>query len=227
MEILALGVTPEIARHPWGGEWHLTAVDSSEEMIRRVWPGDGPTRKAVLANWLSTGLPEASFDLILTDTGLALVVGAEQLAMLAKELKRLLRADGRIVMRNFTRVLRETPESVAEGVASGRMANFHELKLRLLMALEAANPGAGVRLAEAHECFQRLFPDRAWLARRLGCDVRTVAAIDAYRGREALYAFHSLEDIARAFEDFILQIGTAGTYPGADLCPVFSLTPKA
>jgi SAM-dependent methyltransferase len=227
LDILSLGVTPEIAEYPWATDLRLTAIDASEEMIQKVWPGDNATRKAVLGDWLAMPFEEASMDLILNDAGLLLMAGAEKLRAAAEELRRVLRPDGRVVLRHFARVSpAESLEAIAEAAEHGKLSNFNELKLRLLMAIEAGKAGTGVRLAEAHECFQRLFPDRARLASRLGCDPRTVATIDAYRGREARYTFHSLDEMAQAFDAFTLQVGPPGHYPAAERCPILVFTSK-
>ena len=227
IEVLALGVTPEIALFPWAPDFHLTAIDASEDMIRSVWPGNTPSRRAVFGNWLGMPFADASFDLIITDTGLALVVGAEKLRTAANELRRVLRKDGRMAMRHFARLSPpETLETIVRATETGQLRNFHELKLRLLMAVESETPDRGARLSDVYDCFQRLFPDRALLANRLGCDPRTVSTIDAYRDRDARYAFHSLADLSQAFDEFLLVLGPAGHYAAAGCCPVFSLTPK-
>jgi len=227
LEILSLGVTPEIALFPWAADFHLTAIDSSDEMIRTVWPGDGPDRKAVLGNWLRMPFAAASFDLVLSDAGLVMMVGAERLVALAREVRRLLRQDGRVVLRHVARPAQpESTDAIVQAIDSGQLQNFNELKLRLLMAVESRTPGSGVRLSEVHACFERLFPDRALLASRLGCELRTVSMIDSYREQDASYAYHSLAEVARAFDDFLLVPGPPGQYPSAGCCPVFSLTPK-
>ena len=82
-----------------------------------------------------------------------------------------------------------------------------------------------MRLGDVWDCFERIFPDRESLARRLGCDVQTVATIDTYRGRDGRYIFRSLAEVARVFDAFRLALGPAGHYPFAEYCPVFSLTP--
>lgn len=228
LEILSLGVTPEIALYPWAAEMRLTAIDASLEMIGQVWPGDTAERRAMHGDWLAMPFPDASYDLILNDAGLLLVAGAGKLRAAAAELRRVLRPEGRIVLRHFVRGRApETPEGLAAEVAAGRLRNFHELKLRLLLALEARQPGGGVRLTEAYACFAALFPDRARLAGQLGCDPRTVETIEAYRGRDARYTFHSLEEMAAAFEGFALTEGPAGHYPAAVHCPVLILTPRS
>ena len=226
IEVLSLGVTPELALFPWAEQSSLRALDSSEEMIRSVWPGDGPERQAVLGDWRRTPFADASFDLIVCDTGLPLFVETARLAALGGELRRLLRQDGRVVMRHFARAAGvESEQSVSRALAAGQVHSFHELKLRLLMALDSQMPGLGVRLGEAWDCFARIFPDRETLAKRLGCDLQTVATIDAYRGKDTRYSFRPLDEVAQVLAGFRLVRGPAGRYPFAECCPVFSLTP--
>jgi SAM-dependent methyltransferase len=226
IDLLSLGVTPEVALFPWAKEVRVHAVDASAEMIRTVWPGDGPQRKAVLGDWLRTPFADATFDLIVCDAGLVQLVGSESVAVLGNELLRLLKEEGRVVMRHFARpVPAETEGSICAAVEAGQVQGFHELKLQLLMMLEAQTPLHGVRLGDAWNCFERLFPDRGSLAGRLAWDGETIATIDAYRGREARYSFLSLAELAEAFPAFRLVPGPAGHYPLAECCPVFSLTP--
>jgi SAM-dependent methyltransferase len=226
IDLLSLGVTPEIALFPWTEAVRVQAIDASEEMIRTVWPGDTSQRQAVLGNWLQTPFADASFDLIVCDAGLVQLVGRESVTRLGGELLRLLKENGRVVMRHFSRpVPAETERSIHAAVEAGQMPGFHELKLRLLMALEARTPQRGVRLGDTWNCFAQLFPDRASLARELACDVETIATIDTYRDRDARYSFLSLEELAEAFAGFHLALGPAGHYPFAECCPVFSLTP--
>jgi SAM-dependent methyltransferase len=227
IDILSLGVTPEVALFPWADEISLSAIDSSEEMIRTVWPGNGIHRKAVIGTWLQMPFADASFDLIVCDAGLVQLTGIESLAVLGRELRRLLRNDGRVAMRHFARPAQsESAEAIRSATEAGRVHNFHELKLRLLMALESKTPGLGVRLGDVWDCFGRMFPDRTLLAERLGCDLQTVSTIDAYRGQDARYSFLPLGELAQAFDGFHLAQGPAGNYPFAECCPVFLLTPK-
>jgi SAM-dependent methyltransferase len=225
LEVLLLGVTPEIARFPWAADFFLTAVDASEAMIRSVWPGDDSRRRAIRSGWLETRFAAGSFDLILSDCGLTPLAGPGQLPALGNQLKRWLRPDGRVVMRHLARPAGAvSPDGLARLVAAGALRNFHELKLRLLMALPES--AAGVRLGGAWECFQKLFPDRSALAARLGCSREIIDTIDAYRGREDGYVFPALDELARVFAGFSLAAGPAGRYPFAECCPVFSLTPR-
>ena len=226
IDVLMLGVTPELALFPWAEKTSLRAIDSSEEMIRSVWPGDGSDRKAVLGQWERMPFADASFDLIVSDDGLAMLPEMASLTAVGGELRRLLRSDGRVVMRLFAPTAgMETEQSVVAATEAGEMHNFHGLKLRLLLALDAQTSGKGVRVGDVWDCFERIFPDREWLARRLDCELETVATIDNYRGRDGRYIFRSLAEVARVFGAFRLAEGPAGHYPFAEYCPVFSLTP--
>lgn len=226
LDVLMLGVTPEFATFPWSDQFGLRALDCNEAMIRGVWPGDTADRVAVQGDWRRMPFADASFDLVVCDTGLALLVEMADLLAVGAEIRRVLRPGGRAVLRHFARTaLEETEESLVAAAAAGTMANFHGLKLRLLMALEARNPGRGVSLGEVWDRFQQLFPDRAALARQLGCAPAVIDTIDTYRGRDGRYIFRSVAEVARAFAGLRLTVGPAGHYPFADYCPVFSLTP--
>jgi SAM-dependent methyltransferase len=225
VEILSLGVTPEIASFGWAEDYFLTAADASEVMIRAVWPGDAPNRQAVQASWQELPFADGTFDLIVSDGGLVPLAAPGQLAALGLELRRALRPTGRVVMRHFIRpVLAESPADLVRALEAGNIRGFHELKLRLVMALGEAP--AGVRLADVWECFQQWFPDREALAARLGCPLEVIATIDAYRDREARYVFPDLTELSQTFARFSLAVGPAGHYPFAPCCPVFCLTPK-
>ena len=100
-----------------------------------------------------------------------------------------------------------------------------ELKLRLLMAVQGDRGDEGVRLGDAWDWFQRLFADRPGLALKLGCSPEKVSAIDVYRDNDGRYMFRSLEEVALAFDDFVMASGSQGHYPLAERCPVFSLAP--
>lgn len=226
LDILLLGVTPEIARFSWAADFHLTALDASAMMIRAVWPGDAPGRQAVLGDWLKMPFAAASFDLVLCDCGLVVAADTTLFAPLGKELQRVLRPGGRVAMRHFSRPPQlESTAAIVQAVEAGSLRDFNELKLRLLMALHGDRPDLGVGLSDALASFERLFPDREALAAKLGCPLPIIATIDAYRRRDARYTFPTVAEVAAAFTGFSLKLGPAGHYAFADRCPVFVLTP--
>ena len=220
-----LGVTPELASHRWAPKFQLWAVDASEVMVNAVWPGDTDQRKALRGSWLNIPFADASFDLIVSDCGLTPLAEPGQVAALGQELRRLIRLDGRVVMRHFAQSANPQPVAqLVQLVESGKLRNFHELKLRFLLALAAILPT--VRLGDAWEKFQQHFPDRARLAEQLGCSLEIIATIDVYRERDGSYRFPTLAEVATQFSDFTLKTGPVATYPLAECCPVFTLTPK-
>jgi SAM-dependent methyltransferase len=228
IDILLLGVTPEVTRFPWAPSVSLTAIDCCEPMLQAVWPGDGPDQRAVLGNWLRTPFADASFDLAITDAGLVVLNGLEEHRALSRELRRVLRPNGRALIRHFTRPVQlEQPEAVLQAVNAGQIRNFNELKLRLLLALPGEGPDRQVRLTAALECFNQLFPNRPALASQLGCTLEILSTIDTYQGRMDRYTFASAMEIAQCFQEFSMATGPRGQYPLADCCPVFSFTPKS
>ena len=48
IEVLSLGVTPELALFPWAEQTSLRALDASAQMIRSVWPGDDANRRPTI-----------------------------------------------------------------------------------------------------------------------------------------------------------------------------------
>jgi hypothetical protein len=54
---LLLGVRPEIAEIAWEPVHRLVAVDTSEGTVNAIWPGDTPTRRGVVGDWLALDLP--------------------------------------------------------------------------------------------------------------------------------------------------------------------------
>src|SRR5262245_19607035 len=54
---LLLGVTPEIAELSWSPALPLLAVDKSLGMVKAVWPGDTPQRRAMVGDWLELDEP--------------------------------------------------------------------------------------------------------------------------------------------------------------------------
>src|SRR5437764_14748408 len=68
--VFLCGVTPEIAAMDWPFPIDLTAMDQAASMVRIVWPGDVPgVRRALVGNWMSSGLPAGSQDIVIGDGG--------------------------------------------------------------------------------------------------------------------------------------------------------------
>lgn len=224
VDVLVLGVTPELVSFPWAPETKLTAVDNNEDMIRLVWLGDTENRKVIQGNWLELPVEDSSFDLIVSDNAPCIVGDLEKFS---KELRRVIRPDGRIVMRNFSRP--DEPETIDQLVAeinAGNLKNFYEFKMRFDIALQGKT-GKNVRLGDMWTKFNELFPDRDLLASQLECTRGEVDNIDIYKDINDTYAFYTIEEMVAGFPEFTVTVGPEGHYDFADRCPIYSLIPKS
>ena len=213
--VLLLGVTPELAVL---GE-DLVAVDNSQRMIDRVWPGDDQGRRAILGDWTALPFPDASFDAVIGDGSLN--SAAEAMDRVLAEVRRILAPDGTAVFRIFASP--EAPESLAQiqEDASGGWGNVHALKWRIAMALAASAPGAVVPVATILAEFNRLFPDRAELALRTGWSGDEIETLDAYAGADHSLGYPTAAQMIAIAAPMLGQPQVlAGTgYPLAERCP--------
>lgn len=214
--VLLLGVTPGLAA--LGAD--LTAVDGALRMIREVWPGDRPDRRAMVGDWRHLPVADASRDAVIGDG--ALNSAGRCLNEVLGEIARILKPDGIAAFRCFCAP--EAPEDLAaigRDVAAGGCGNFHALKWRIAMALAAEAPDRYVPVAQTLQTFNALFPDRAALCALTGWPESDVASIDFYED-----ASHGLvypterEMIARLAAHFphATALHVAG-YPLAERCP--------
>lgn len=217
---LLLGVTPEIAELAWESPYQLLAVDKSEGMVKAVWPGDTPTRRAMVGDWLSLDLPEAPFDLVVGDGVFSLFDFPQGYARLARALSDVVKPGGLLSLRLFCR--REPSESVAdvlEALSAGTIGNFHVLKWRLAMALQG-DATRGVRLDDIWGTFRERVGSVAELASRLGWPEPIVGTIEGYRGVRERYSFSTEREVADALAaGFELVETWRPSYELGERCP--------
>ncbi len=225
--VLLLGVTPEVACLAWPVGTRLRAVDRSVEMIGEVWPRHGLPEGAVaeVGDWEALPMDRGA-DLVVADGAFICLPWPLGAAGLLARVAGALAPDGRAVLRFFVRPDRSEPiDQVADDLWMGRLAGFNTFKLRLLAAV--AGDGPQVRLADVHEAFEQIVPDRAALARRLGWDLAVIGTIDAYRGSEAVYALPTRDEVALAVAvAFRVEAVCVGDYQLAERCPSFVLSPR-
>jgi len=226
VEALLLGVTPEIVTMDWPAATRLTAVDVSRAMIGGVWPGAALGQAAVCARWTALPFPDASRHVVIGDGCYSVLTGGEYEPM-TRSLRRVLRADGLLILRWFTRPERpEAPERVFNDLAAGRIGSFHAFKWRLAMALHDTL-AAGVRLSDIWDVWHAALPHPERLAADRDWPAAVIATIDDFRGLATRYTFPTLAEarstLASGFEE------TACHFPSYELgerCPIMAYRPR-
>ena len=193
---LLLGVTPEIATMRWPAGTCLLALDSSEAMVRNVWPaGEVRNGVAALADWLTMPVRDAAYDIVVGDGSLSVPRYPQGGAALVREIGRVLKDDGALAVRMFTRP--ETPEPVEVVFAdlrAGRIGSLDALKWRLVMALHG-DVATGARMGDIWDAWEANVPDAAALMRSLGWPPETPEILTGLCGLEARITFPTLAEV--------------------------------
>ncbi len=149
VEAMLLGVTTAIALMRWPARTRLLALDSSEAMIRAVWPGDVPGhRRAVRGNWLALPRQPESCAVVIGDGSLNCVRYPGELRALAAAVSNVLRDDGIFVLRCYVqRAVPERPQDVLDDLLHTSQPSFHHFKFRLLLAMQRRANAATTRVA--------------------------------------------------------------------------------
>ena len=225
---VVLGATAELAALRWPLRSQVTAIDLSPAMLQGVWlgaPAAPGQRLAVKGNWLHMPFVAGGTDLVLADGSFTLVRQAEA-RILVPAIRRLLRADGRLILRAYTRPQsRETPESVCAQLVAGQIGSFHVFKFRLLMSLHRGMGEVGV--SDAWDFFDKHCPPAETIARNLGWAIDEVLTIEAYRGQDSVYWFPVLEELRAVLEPYFHEVECRWpTYELGDRCPTLVLRPR-
>lgn len=210
--ILLLGVTRKIAE----AYEHITAVDYSEAMIERVWPGDTATKKVQYDNWLTVDLPNNAYDGIIGDGSVNMLAYPVEVKQLFNRSLILLKPRGVFAARMWTRPdIPVTKERILAEVANPTM-NFTAFR-RLFNMLIADRDGSIFPVTKISELFDEMFPDPSVLP------WKDTSSIDPYRTSTATSWFPTRQeilDIAPAGSCFV----DVGTYDIADTCPILTFT---
>lgn len=223
---LVLGVTPEIALMRWPAGIRVVAADQSWGMIRGVWPGASRGFPAACARWTALPFRDASTDVAIGDGCFSSLSGAAYKVM-AQSIRRVLRADGVLVMRYFNRP--ERPEPVPEVFAdlfAGRIGSFFAAKWRLAMALHGTLD-EGVRLGDVWDAWHAAVPEPDRLAKRLDWSLDKILMMDLYRDSGIRFTFPTLAEARAALQGDFEEI--ACRFPGYELgerCPTLVLRPR-
>lgn len=227
---LLLGVTPELAEMVWDPPFQLLAVDQSPGMVEGVWPGDTPSRRAQVADWLSLSGLDGAFALALGDGVFTLLEYPIGYRALATVLARVVGPGGLLCLRLFCRpaaAAREPVARVFDALFGGRIGNFHVFKWRLAMALQES-ASHSVRLADIWDVFHAKVPSFAALAAHTGFPETEIATIEGYRGIQDRYSYSTEQEVLDVLEPAfeLLQVW----YPDYELgerCPHLTLRRRA
>jgi len=220
-----LGVTPEITNMQWPHRTRMVAVDRSIAMIRHHWrQTQDDERQVVCSNWCALPLQTASVDFALGDGSLNVLEGTCSLQAFANELHRVLRPDGTVILRVFTRPdFAEELGSVFADLTRGTIGSFHAFKWRLAMSLHGSLD-AGVCLADIWNCWRSHVADPDSLLRDLGWDTRLQKTIDVYRDVRTRYTFPTRDESTGIFEGLFRETSRIVLdYELGDRCPIVTL----
>lgn len=229
LQAVLLGVTPELATAPWAEQLDLTALDISASMIRQVWPGDTPRRRAKLCDWLQAELPPQSVDLVLGDGVFTLMHYPSGYEALAQALAQLVRPGGLVLLRCFCRpAVVETEDDVYRDLDRGAIASIEVFRWRLAMSLQGERVRQGVELKDIWASFARRFAPPASLFAATAWDPRRLALLEQYRDKTDRYHFASPQELIDGMAPwFDAWSHDQGNYALAERCPTLGFLRRA
>ena len=223
VRVFLCGVTPEIAAMDWPFPIDLVGMDQAESMVRIVWPGDVPgVRRAMVGNWLESGLEPHSRDVVIGDGGVVFFDYPQGQRTLTAALHRLLKAGGLLVYRDFAGPRRrETLAEVFDAMRAGRISSFHAFKWRVAMAIQP-DSRRGVRQDDVWRACMEAAIEPAKLPQP-GWSPRAIDTIRFYRGKESRLYFPTVDEfrdlLAERFEDVQVVIPS---YELGERCPILA-----
>jgi SAM-dependent methyltransferase len=198
--LLVLGATPQFARLPWpAGAWPV-AVDFSGGMLRKVWEpaASGRGAGAIRGDWLSLPFRAGSFRLAVGDGCFGVLAGLDQVSSMAGELRRVLRPDGRLLLRCFVRVPGAfTVDDLFSRLERGEVARIGWFRWQVAMALQDRGE-LSVDRHRVWEVWQDRVSDLDALVDRTGLPRDHVHRIRRWEGERTPLHFPTLEDVRRA-----------------------------
>ncbi len=229
--VLLLGVTREIRAMDWPEGTELLACDHARAMIGALWPGttvSAARADPICADWRALPLPNRSRNVAIGDGSASTLASHDELRRMVAELDRVLDDDAIVLLRLYVRpAMAESLDTIAAAARAGRIGSFHAFKWRLAMALHGKS-GPGVRLADVHDAFAAMFPDRIALARHSGWSPQSIATIDSYSGANGRYGFHRLDEITAALSpEFEIVSVDYPTYELGERCPIIAARRRA
>jgi len=216
---LLLGVTPELA----DVTPELVAVDRNFSMVANVWPGDNPSRHAIVGDWRNSNFESEAFAICIGDGSLSFLAFPEETVTLFYELSRILRKGGRIVFRLYLSPdVPETLPALREQALAGMISNFHAFKIRLAMSLASQRPVPHIYVADILRSFNSLFGNRDELVRVTGWSREQVYTIDFYKDSSVFFSLPRQHQLLSVVSDVFpnARLVPSGTYEMSGLCPL-------
>lgn len=221
---LLLGVTPELADLHRRERVDLVAIDRSAEMVRVVWPGDLPGRRAVCADWFRFLASAQPYDVILGDGSFNTVRHPDEMLALARLAHAALVDQGVLATRLFVEPQRrETVDAVLREGRSGAIAGFPVFKFRLAMALQSES-GGGVRIADIWRAWHGAGINESKLAQATGWTLEEIDTIHLYRDSPGYIWFPTLRQAVDLFSKlFKVESVATADYEMGERCPTLVL----
>jgi SAM-dependent methyltransferase len=223
---VVLGVTPEIVQLVWPPGTQVVAIDSSPAMIASLWRlHPSALSHVICAPWQHMPLRSAAFDAAVGDGSLNALPSLEEYRNVLREVSRILRPGGALVLRCFVRPERvETPEQLIAKAMDGEFPTTAAFRLRFAFALASAE--GCVALAALHDAFNALAPDRDRLARVTGWPRQDIDRVDIDKGSSVRLTFPTQAQLLSVSESiFRLERTARGTYTQSEHCPTLFFRP--
>jgi SAM-dependent methyltransferase len=138
IQMLVLGITPEIVNMVLPDKTTLTVVDNSEAMVRSFGPGDCDHGKhLVQADWVHLPFAPRRFDAIIGDGVFNIFSYPEGYRNFARILSSNLKPGGLFLTRLHAQSEpKENPQDVAALYLSAGITDYHELRYRFITAMQ-------------------------------------------------------------------------------------------
>ena len=223
---LLLGVTAGIVELRWPGGAHLLSADWSMEMLRNVWSSARPTAgwSRTCTDWRRLPLTDGVLDLVIGDGCYSALQGLQQMSLLNREVRRVLRPGGLMLIRTFCRPQEGLRAADLFGdLKSGRTRNLDLFRWLLAMAVQGDSPN-GVSSRMVWKAWSEQVPNARALQVELGWSEDALLNMERWAHSEATYSFPSLPELrALAAPGFAVEACELPTYEWGALFPRLAL----